>query len=113
MFTLLYKPRTEAEIDQIILKTADAIEKYELWEPAFLFFETIRPVALVGGKITAAGLAFIIPLIGYSVDDYLVAFQEPKNIDKIQKILDERRIALKERQKLAKEAAKTAKAPKT
>jgi hypothetical protein len=109
---LLYKPRTEAEIDQIILKTADIIEKHELWEPAFLFFETIRPVALVGGKITAAGLAFIIPLIGYSIDDYLVAFQEPASIDKIQKILEERRVAMKERQRAAKEVAKAAKSVK-
>ena len=106
---MLYKPRTDAEIDQIILKTADVIEKYELWEPAFLFFETIKPVALVGGKITAAGLAFIIPLIGYTIDDYLVAFQEPTNIDKLQKLLEERRTALKERQRKEKEDDKAIK----
>jgi len=96
---LLYKPRTQQEIDQIIQRTADAIEKRELEEVAIPFFETIRPVALVAGKLGGAALAFMIPFFGYAIDDYMVAFQEPQNIEKLLKIIEERRVARKEREK--------------
>jgi hypothetical protein len=35
------------------------------------------------GKLGGAALAFMIPLFGYALDDYMVAFQEPKNIEKL------------------------------
>jgi hypothetical protein len=105
---MLYKPRTTAEIDAIIERTAEFIYKKELEEVAFLVFETIKPVALVGGKLGGASLAFLIPIIGYSVDDYMVAFQEPENIDKLLRIIETRRLERIESRKKEKEAAKVA-----
>jgi len=100
---MLYKPRTPEEIDKIIERAADYIIKYELDVPADLLLETYKPFAYVGGRLGGAGLAFLIPIIGYSVDDYMVAFNDPENVDKLLKLVHNKREVLEEKANLVKE----------
>ncbi len=102
----LWKPRTDEEINAIIEKTAEAILKYEMVEPAMLFFESIKPLSYMGGKMVATGLAFLIPIIGYSLDDFFVVFQESSNIDKLLNIIETRKLAEQEKKRQEKAAKK-------
>jgi hypothetical protein len=102
----LWKPRTEEEINAIIEKTAEAILKYDMVEPAMLFFESIKPLSYMSGKMVATSLAFLIPIIGYSLDDFFVAFQESTNIEKLLTIIETRKKAEQEKKKKEKEAKK-------
>ena len=106
---ILWKPRTDEEINAIVEKTADAILRYDMVEPAMLFFESIKPLSYMGGKMVATGLAFLIPLIGYSLDDFFVAFQESSNIDKLLKIIETKKMAELEKKRQEKAAKKSKK----
>jgi len=99
---LLYKPRTQAEIDEITVKAAKLIEKHELEEVAMLFFESIKPVSRIGGKLGGMALAFLIPVFGYGIDDYLVALQEPEQIEKLLKMVEASYEKRREKEKQAK-----------
>ncbi|MBM3291129.1 hypothetical protein FJY84_00450 [Candidatus Bathyarchaeota archaeon] len=102
----LWKPRTDEEINAIVEKTAEAILKYDMVEPAMLFFESVKPLSYMGGKMVATGLAFLIPIIGYSLDDFFVAFQESANIDKLLNIIETKKMAELEKKRKEKEARK-------
>lgn len=56
--------------------------------PALLFFESIKPVSVLGAKVGGAMLAGMIPLIGYSLDDLIVPFRESENVEKVIKLID-------------------------
>jgi hypothetical protein len=105
----LWKPRTDEEINAIIEKTANAILQYDMVEPAMLFFESVKPLSYMGGKMAATGLAFLIPLIGYSIDDFFVAFQESSNIDKLLNIIETKKMAELEKKRKEKAAKKSKK----
>ena len=47
----LWKNRSDEEIEQVIERAANYILKYDLVEPAILFFESVKPVAPVGGRL--------------------------------------------------------------
>ena len=95
----MWKERSIEEIEKIIEKTAELIIKYEIEDPAILFFETIKPVAPIGGRLGGAAFAWLIPLIGHGLDDYFVVFQEPKNIEKLLKLIEKKRQATREAKK--------------
>ena len=99
---MLWKVRTPEEIEEVIKKTAERIVQYELAEPAILFFESLKPVALIGGRLGGASLAWLIPFVGHVVDDYFVAFSEPANIEKLLRLIEEKR---KEKEQAKKEKA--------
>jgi len=97
---LLWKDRTPEEIEKIIEKTAEFIVKHELEDPAILFFESIKPVAPVGGRLGGAAFAWLIPFIGHGIDDYFVVFREPENIEKLLKMIeDKRQVIIQNREK--------------
>jgi hypothetical protein len=98
----LWKVRTPEEIEEIIEKTAERIVQYDLEDPAILFFESIKPVALIGGRIGGAAFAWLIPFIGHTVDDYFVVFSEPANVEKLLRLIEEKR---KEKEQAKKEKA--------
>ena len=98
----LWKNRSDEEIEQVIERAANYILKYDLVEPAILFFESVKPVAPVGGRLGGASLAWLIPLIGFGIDDYFVVFREPKNIEKLLKIIEEK---AEERKRVAQKDA--------
>ncbi|MBN1683546.1 hypothetical protein JW865_08360 [Candidatus Bathyarchaeota archaeon] len=108
----LYKARSEEEINAIIERTAEAVLKYDLVEPAVLFFESVKPLSFMGGKMAATGLAFLIPLIGYSIDDFFVVFQETANIEKLLNIIETRKMAELEKKRKEKAAKKQKKIKK-
>lgn len=60
----------------------------------------------MGGKMVATSLAFLIPIIGYSLDDFFVTFQESTNIEKLLTIIETRKKAEQEKKKKEKEAKK-------
>lgn len=106
---MLWKVRTPEEIEGIIEKTAETVVQYELVEPAILFFESIKPVAYIGGRLGGAAFAWLIPFIGHKVDDYFVVFSEPANVEKLLRLIEEKR---KEKEQAKKEKAEKAGAKK-
>lgn len=88
---MLWKDRTPEEIEKVIEKTAEFIVKHGLEEPAILFFESIKPLAPVGGRFGGAAFAWLIPFIGHAIDDYFVVFREPENIEKLLRMIEDKK----------------------
>lgn len=105
--SFLWKDRTDQEIEVFIDKTAERIVSYGLVEPSILFFESIKPVAIIGGRLGGAAFAWLIPFIGFSLDDYFVVFREPRNVEKLLKLIEEKnekkKVVEKEEKKPARE----------
>ena len=108
-FTLLWKNRTSEEMEKVIEKTADRIMKYDLDVPTMLFFESIKPVAPIGGRLGGAAFAWLIPFIGHGVDDYFVVFRERDNIDILLRLIEEK---VEEKKNLSKAKADKETVPK-
>jgi hypothetical protein len=87
---MLWKERTQEEIDEIIEKTAQMVVDKDLVEPALLFFHSYKPLAPVGGRLGGAAFAWLIPLLGHTLDDYFVAFREYENVERVQKLIEEK-----------------------
>ena len=87
---MLWKERTDEEIEKFIEKTAERIIKYDLVTPAILFFESIKPIAPIVGRLGGAAFAWLIPFIGHTVDDYFAIFREPENIEKLLRLIEEK-----------------------
>ena len=101
---MLWKNRTDEEMEAFIEKTAERIVRYDLDAPTMLFFESIKPVAPIGGRLGGAALAWLIPFLGYGVDDYFVAFRERDNIDTLLRLIEAK---VKEKKKLSEEKEET------
>lgn len=87
---MLWKDRTPEEIEEFIEKTAERIVKYDLVAPAILFFESIKPIAPIGGRLGGAAFAWLIPILGHGVDDYFVVFRERDNVEKLLRLIEEK-----------------------
>lgn len=87
---MLWKERTQEEIDEIIEKTAQMVVDKDLVEPALLFFHSYKPIALVGGRLGGMAFAWLIPLIGHTIDDYFVAFREYENVERVLQLIEEK-----------------------
>jgi hypothetical protein len=85
---VVWKNRTQDEIDETIDKIADWVIRNDMEDPAILFFESIKPVAGVGARIGGAMFAGLIPLIGWGVDDRFVAFREGKDVEKVIQLIE-------------------------
>ena len=87
---MLYKHRTPEELELTIDKIANTIVEQRMETPALLFFDSIRPVSVLGAKLGGAMLAGMIPLIGYTVDDLIVPFRESENVEKVVKLIEKK-----------------------
>lgn len=85
---MLWKDRSSEEIEATIDKIATKIVEQKMETPALLFFESIKPVSVLGAKLGGAFLAGMIPLVGYTVDDFIVPFRESENVEKVIKLIE-------------------------
>jgi hypothetical protein len=85
---MVWKNRTQEEIDDTIEKIADWVIRNDMEDPAILFFESIKPVAGIGARLGGAMFAGLIPLIGWGVDDRFVAFRESKDVEKVIQLIE-------------------------
>jgi len=85
---VVWKNRTQDEIDETIEMIADWVIRNDMEDPAILFFESIKPVAGIGSRIGGAMFAGLIPLIGWGVDDRFVAFREGKDVEKVIQLIE-------------------------
>lgn len=85
---MVWKNRTQDEIDETIEKIADWVIRNDMEDPATLFFESIKPVAGIGARMGGAMFAGLIPLIGWGVDDRFVVFREGKNVEKVLQLIE-------------------------
>ncbi|MBA7483047.1 hypothetical protein ES707_18557 [subsurface metagenome] len=85
---MVWKNRTQDEIDETIEKIADWVIRNDMEDPAILFFESIKPVAGIGARIGGAMFAGLIPLIGWGVDDRFVALREGKDVEKVIQLIE-------------------------
>lgn len=99
---MLWKNRTQEEIDQIIEKVAQIIIERDLVEPAILFFHSYKPISPLGGRIGGMTFAWLIPFMGHIVDDYFVVFREPKNVEKVIKLIEQKNKAKNKEKKKGK-----------
>lgn len=86
---MVWKNRTQDEIDETIDKIADWVIRNDMEDPAILFFESIKPVAGIGARLGGAMFSGLIPLIGWGVDDRFVVFRERQNVEKVIKLIEE------------------------
>ena len=86
---MVWKNRTQEEIDETIEKIADWVIRNDMEDPAILFFESIKPVAGIGARIGGAMFSGLIPLIGYGVDDRFVALRESKDVERVIKLIEQ------------------------
>ena len=96
---MLWKVRTPEEIEAFIEETAETIVKKNMVEPAILFFESFKPIALVGGKLAGMTFAWLIPFMGHKADDYFVVFSEPARIEKLLMLIETKSKEKKEAKK--------------
>lgn len=101
MSFLLWKLSSEEEMDATVKKIADLIIKYGMETPAILFFETIKPVAPVGGPLSRVMVAPWLHLIGLNTRPYINTLEEPKNLEKLIKILEKSTNEKKEKKEKA------------
>lgn len=85
---MVWKNRTQDEIDETIEMIADWVIRNDMEDPAILFFESIKPVAGIGARIGGSMFAVLIPLIGWGVDDRFVAFREGKDVEKVIQLIE-------------------------
>ena len=86
---MVWKNRTQDEIDETIEKIADWVIRNDMEDPAILFFESIKPVAGIGARIGGAMFAGLIPLIGWGVDDRFVALREGKDVERVIQLIEQ------------------------
>ena len=106
---MLYKNRTSTEINETIDQIATKIVDTSMEAPALLFFESIKPVSYIGTRLGGAMLAPLIPLIGYTFDDFIVPFRDPQNVDKIMQLIEQKIEEKKEKAREKKRKTKLVK----
>jgi hypothetical protein len=100
---MLWKNRTQEEIDKIIENVAETIVERDLVEPAILFFHSYKPISPLGGRIGGMTFAWLIPFMGHIVDDYFVVFREPDNVEKVIQLIEQKNREKKEKEEKKKE----------
>lgn len=100
---LIWRLSTEEEMDAMIEKIANLIIKYGLETPAILFFETIRPLSLMGGSLARVFVAPWFHLVGLNTRNVINTLEEPKNIEKLLKLIEERTAEEEKEKKKEKE----------
>ena len=87
----IWKEATPEETDEIIEKLARSITERELDVPATLLLGGLRPVSYFGGQMFRFFLAAFTPLLGDLPYEYINVLEQPENIKRLIKRVDELR----------------------
>lgn len=81
------------DVDEVIQDTANKIAEYQMETLAILTLESIKPWSFVGGELTRAALAPLMPALGEKLgltsEKLLQVFEDRKNIEKLIQTLEE------------------------
>jgi hypothetical protein len=84
---------TEEEVDEIIEKTAEKINKYGMETFAILTLESVKPLVYIGGEMSRLMISPFLPALGHNANELgenlINVFEERKNVEKLINILEE------------------------
>jgi maltose-binding protein MalE len=84
---------TPEDAEELIQRAADKIIEYKMETIAILTLESIKPWSFVGGELSRAALAPILPAMGEGMgifsEKMFRVFEDRANIEKLIKILEE------------------------
>jgi len=102
----IWREADDDETEEIIEKIAKKVVVKEMDFPALIFLGALRPVAYIGGQMTRFFLAGVAPLLGNMRYEYISVLEQPDNVKKIMRRIDELREEKAERKKLEREERK-------
>ena len=85
-----YWQTKEEKKDEVLKKTFELINRYEMGVPAVLLLETMKPLATVGGSILRMSVAPFVFAFWDGGHALLDTFEDKKNIDKLIKMFEEK-----------------------
>ena len=84
---------TPEDAEELIQRAADKIIEYKMETIAILTLESIKPWSFVGGELSRAALAPILPALGEGMgifsEKMFRVFEDRANIEKLIKLLEE------------------------
>lgn len=86
-------------MEEMIERIADLIIKYGMETPAILFFESVKPLAPIGGPLSRFFVSPWLHIVGINTRHVVNTLEEPENIEKLIQILEKH---LDEKQKEGK-----------
>lgn len=101
---LFWELSTEEEMDAMINRIADLVSKYQMETTAVLVLESIKPLTPAGGPLARVFVSPWLHFVGINTRQVINTLEEPKNIEKLIKILEERekeKAALRKEKQLA------------
>jgi hypothetical protein len=96
---LYWKNSTDKEVDETIEKIVDLIMEYKMETPALLVLPSVKPLSVMGGPLSRVFVAPWFHMIGINTRHFINTLEEPKNIERILKRIEEKE---KERDALKK-----------
>jgi hypothetical protein len=83
---------TPEDVEAVIQDTAKKIAEYQMETIAILTLESLKPWSFVGGELTRAALAPLMPALGHDLgltsEKLLQVFEDRKNIEHLIQILE-------------------------
>lgn len=86
---LIWRLSTEEEMDAMIEKIAKLVDKYDMESTAILVFESIKPLAPIGGPLSRVFVSPWLHLVGVNTRHVINTLEEPKNIEKLIRRIEE------------------------
>ncbi len=108
----IWKEATPEETDRIIEKLAKAIIERQMDVPAILLLGGIRPVSYFGGQMLRFFIAPFEPLLGNLPYEYIHVLEQPENVKRLIRRVDELREEEEARKKAEKDKPPKADEPK-
>ena len=87
----IWKEATPEETDRIIEKLARMVIERELDVPAILLLGSLRPVSYFGGQMLRFFIAPFAPLLGDLPYEYIHVLEQPENVKRLIRRVDELR----------------------
>jgi hypothetical protein len=87
----IWREATPQQTDEIIEKLATAIVERELDVPAILLLGGLRPVSYFGGQMLRFFIAPFAPLLGDLPYEYIHVLEQPENVKRLIRRVDELR----------------------
>lgn len=92
------------EEDDLIKKTAEMILKYDMDTAAILMLQSFKPLVSFGGQVGRFFLGPLLPFMGEREDALIQTFEKRENVEKLIKILEDKRKQEDEERKAKKES---------
>ena len=82
---------TPDEEDDLIRQMAEMILKYDMDTAAILMLQSFKPLASFGGQVGRFFLGPLLPFMGEREDALIQTFEKRENVEKLIKILEDKR----------------------